>query len=364
MFKLKCDDFLEYDESTGTYSMPAEQRVRDETERNRWKNIGLTLLKDWRLYLMLVPMLLVYLLWKYAPMYSLTAAFRYGSAVNPDERAWAGISAFQSIFVGFYSASFWMAFRNTFILAFYGLLFGFPMPIILALFFNEVKSNITRSILQVCVYLPKFISTVIVTSLALALFQGTAGGQPIGIVSRFLMMISHSETLMSRVNDGLLLTSEYFRALYVVTDIWEHAGYDRLRQYSILRRGNRRVAHLIRGGADRRRGQDAADALRSSAQHTLHRDYNAHHEDRRPALRRLRKTLPVEPRFDLRQLQRGGSCLYVVKQIVNGVNRCGTQPGLRYRGRDDEQPHRHDSRHRRKHDCPQSFGCIAVLIGG
>ena len=226
MFKLKCDDFLEYDESTGTYSMPAEQRVRDETERNRWKNIGLTLLKDWRLYLMLVPMLLVYLLWKYAPMYSLTAAFRYGSAVNPDERAWAGISAFQSIFVGFYSASFWMAFRNTFILAFYGLLFGFPMPIILALFFNEVKSNITRSILQVCVYLPKFISTVIVTSLALALFQGTAGGQPIGIVSRFLMMISHSETLMNRVNDGLLLTSEYFRALYVVTDIWEHAGYD------------------------------------------------------------------------------------------------------------------------------------------
>ena len=57
MFKLKYDDFLTYDESSGTYSMSAEQRVRDETERNSWKTVGFTVLKDWRLYLMLVPMI-------------------------------------------------------------------------------------------------------------------------------------------------------------------------------------------------------------------------------------------------------------------------------------------------------------------
>ena len=59
MFKLKCDDFLAYDEATGTYSLPKDQQVRDEHERKSWKTVGITLLKDWRLYLMLVPMLLV-----------------------------------------------------------------------------------------------------------------------------------------------------------------------------------------------------------------------------------------------------------------------------------------------------------------
>ena len=51
MFKLKCDDFLIYDEESGAYYMSDEQKVRDETERNRWKNTGWTVLKDWRLYI-------------------------------------------------------------------------------------------------------------------------------------------------------------------------------------------------------------------------------------------------------------------------------------------------------------------------
>ena len=67
LFKLKCDDFLERD-ADGNYYMPAEQQVRDEAEKTHWKEVGFTLLKDWRLYLMLVPMLLVYILWRNMPM--------------------------------------------------------------------------------------------------------------------------------------------------------------------------------------------------------------------------------------------------------------------------------------------------------
>ena len=179
MFKLKCDDFLIYDEATGTYSMSPEQQVRDQTERNRWKNTGWTILKDWRLYIMLVPMILVYFLWKYMPMYELMACFK-DPTTGTDKVAsqyWTGLRYFQQLFTDTtYSPQFWRAFRNTFITAFYGLLFGFPMPILLALFFNEVRSNIARSIMQVCVYLPKFLSTVIVTSLVLILFRGSAAG--------------------------------------------------------------------------------------------------------------------------------------------------------------------------------------------
>ena len=227
MFKLKCDDFLVFDESTGTYSMAPDQKVRDEAEKNSWKSAGFTLLKDWRLYLMLVPMILVYFLWKYMPMYELIACFKdpsTGDTLHVNTFSWTGLRYFQILFTDTtLSPDFWLAFRNTFITAFYGLLFGFPMPIILALFFNEVRSNIARSVMQVCVYLPKFLSTVIVTSLTLILFRGTAGGQGAGVVAQVFKAFGAKKDLVS---SGLVFTTQYYRAIYIITDLWEHAGYD------------------------------------------------------------------------------------------------------------------------------------------
>lgn len=233
MFKLKCDDFLIYDEATGTYSMPADQRVRDETEKNRWKTVGFNLLKDWRLYLMLVPMLLVYLFWRYLPMTELLAAFKDANtpgATNVAQQRWFGLNNFVAIFGGAEASSFWPAFRNTFTIAFYNLLFGFPFPIILALFFNEVRSNVTRSIIQVLVYLPKFLSTVIVTSIALLLLRANSGttgqGNP-GVLSRFLLLFAgDNQTFKDAVSTGLFYSARYFRSLFVITELWEHAGYD------------------------------------------------------------------------------------------------------------------------------------------
>ncbi len=228
MFKLKCDDFLIYDAATGTYSMSPEQQVRDETERNKWKSTGWTILKDWRLYIMLVPMILVYFLWKYMPMYELIGCFKdptTGDGIHVASNSWTGLRYFQQLFTDTtYSPQFWRAFRNTFITAFYGLLFGFPTPIILALFFNEVRSNLARSIMQVCVYLPKFLSTVIVTSLVLILFRGTdAGTQSIGIVSKVFKAFGADPAI---VDQGLVFTTKYYRAIYIISDVWEHAGYD------------------------------------------------------------------------------------------------------------------------------------------
>ena len=232
LFKLKCDDFLEYDEASGTYYMPAEQQVRDEAEKTHWKEVGFTLLKDWRLYLMLVPMALVYLLWRYMPMTELLAAFKNPQTAGANtvaEQDWYGLTNFDELFFGAQSSLFWAAFRNTFIIAFYGLLFGFPFPIILALFFNEVKSNITRSILQVCVYLPKFMSTVIITTLFIVLFRDpTSGDEGMGVLSQALLALFPSDELRAAVNSegGLVFSNSYFRALYQISGIWEHGGYD------------------------------------------------------------------------------------------------------------------------------------------
>lgn len=228
MFKMKCDDFLTYDEATGTYSMPAEQQVRDQTEKNRWKSIGLSVLKDWRLYLMLVPMILVYILWRYMPMTQLLGAFKdYGTPGannDTDKMNWFGLNNFLEIFTGTYAKDFWPAFRNTFIIAFYNLLFGFPVPIILALFFNEVRSNVVRSTVQVLVYLPKFLSTVIVTSIALLLLSG---GEEIGVLAKLISVFGpNNAELQTALKGGIFYEARYFRSLYVITELWEHAGYD------------------------------------------------------------------------------------------------------------------------------------------
>lgn len=231
--KKFASDYLVYDEVTGKYREDEEQAVRDDVEKHHWLNVARTVIKDWRLYLMLVPMLLVFLFWRYFPMYELLGAFKvHKDSVPVSDQLYLGFSYFRELFVGASTRAqeFWTAFRNTFLISFYGLCFGFPMPIIIALFFNEIKSNIARSIYQVATYLPKFMSTVIMTSLvAMLLRRGTTGvgefaGIDPGVISRALVSLGviTEETAFS----GMLNFPEYFRAIYLISGIWETAGYD------------------------------------------------------------------------------------------------------------------------------------------
>ena len=224
--KGKAADYLLYDQETGTYYEDPEQAVRDDVEKHYWLNVGRTVIRDWRLYVMLVPMLLVFLFWRYLPMYELLGAFKVSDEVKPvSEQLFAGFSYFKTLLVGSgtLSTEFWRAMRNTFLLSFYGLCFGFPMPIILALFFNEVRSNAARSVYQVFTYLPKFMSTVVMTSLVTMLVKQGSDIRSIGIVSQFLRNIG----LISQeaADAGLLNNPGYFRAIYQISGIWEEAGY-------------------------------------------------------------------------------------------------------------------------------------------
>lgn len=225
--KVKAADFLIYDEATQTYRENSEQAVRDDVEKHYWLHVGRTIARDWRLYLMLIPMLLVFLFWRYFPMYELLGSFKVADNVLPvSKQLFAGFSNFRLLLVGkdTLSTEFWRALRNTFVLSFYGLCFGFPMPIILALFFNEIKSNFARSIYQVLTYLPKFMSTVVMTSLVMMLVKQGAQTSNMGVVSQLLANLG----LVSRdvANAGLLNNPGFFRAVYIISGIWESAGYD------------------------------------------------------------------------------------------------------------------------------------------
>ena len=225
--KAKAADYLIYDEASGTYRQSPEQAVRDDVEKHYWLHVGRTILKDWRLYIMLVPMILVFLFWRYFPMYELLGCFKVSDEVKPvSEQLFSGFSYFKRLLVGGdgLSTEFWRAMRNTFILSFYGLCFGFPVPIILALFFNEIRSNIARSVYQVLTYLPKFMSTVVMTSLVMMLVKQGSLTSGMGIISQLLAKLG----LVSRevANAGLLNNPSFFRPAYILSGIWEGAGYD------------------------------------------------------------------------------------------------------------------------------------------
>ena len=231
----KAADYLVYDEAAGVYRENPEQVVRDDVEKHAWRHIGMTILKDWRLYLMLVPMLLVFLLWRYLPMYELLGCFKVPDEVLPvAQQHFSGFSYFKRLLVGGDSMSleFWRALRNTFLLSFYGLCFGFPMPIVLALFFNEIRSNIVRSTCQVLTYLPKFMSTVVMTSLVTMLVKQGSLTTGMGIISQALeaLGIISFET----ANAGLLNNPDFFRAIYQISGIWEGAGYDSIVYFAAI----------------------------------------------------------------------------------------------------------------------------------
>ena len=229
------DEYLVYNEELKRYELDPEQAVRDDVEKNRWKLNWQLIVKDWRLYVMLIPMILVFLFWRYFPMYELLGCFKItevGKEVA--QMKWCGFPNFKMLMFGTttQTTAFWRAFRNTFLLSFYGLLFGFPMPIILALFFNEIKSDILRSIYQVLTYLPKFMSTVVMTTLVTMLLKQGDIISGTGIVSLALAKLG---LISKEVADaGLLNNPDFFRSIYQISGIWEGAGYDSIVYFAAI----------------------------------------------------------------------------------------------------------------------------------
>lgn len=191
------------------------------------KNGGI-ILRDWRLYCLLFPMILWFLLFVYKPMGGLLVSFK---DYKPDR----GIMG--SDFAGFYNFAklmfddtfkkeFWGAFRNTFMISLYGLIFGFPIPIILAILFSEIIHEPYRKLTQTLTYLPHFLSEVTITGLVIMLLKQSSIST--GIIARVMTDIGFNP-------DGKILeTARYFRPLFCITGIWKEAGYSSIVFFAAL----------------------------------------------------------------------------------------------------------------------------------
>jgi putative aldouronate transport system permease protein len=169
--------------------------------------------RDRLLYLMLLPGLCWFLLFKYVPMYGLSIAFRnYNIFQGFANAPFAGLSVFRRLF-GY--ADFWLAFRNTLILSILKLLCGFPIPILLSLMINEIPHSIPKKIVQTAVLLPNFISWVVMGSLIYIIFSPNSG--VIRSLADFAGFKGNLPNILTDKNN--------FRTMLVWSDIWKSAGY-------------------------------------------------------------------------------------------------------------------------------------------
>lgn len=218
-------------------NLASDQNVIDEVERTKWKRTGMTLLRDWRLYVLLIPIMLFLILFKYLPIRGILYGFRWNEQavegqVSPSSEQWCGFLWLKMIFASkAYAPQFWGAFRNTFVNSMYGLVFGFPIPIFLALCFSEIKNLHYRSVVQVCAYLPHFISSVVVTQLIRLWCSSAIETQKIGAGLLYKMIDAMGGTKsdggVAFVESGIdiLDNPKFFRPIYQVSGVWEGAGY-------------------------------------------------------------------------------------------------------------------------------------------
>lgn len=167
--------------------------------------------REWQIYLMLAPLIIWFLLFLYKPMVGLQIAFKDFSLFRGiDASPWVGLEHFRTLFD---SDIFMRAIKNTFIISFLNLLIGFPMPILLALMFNEIVNGKFRKTVQTIVYLPHFISLVIIAGIVINVFSPSTG-----VVNLLLQKLGFDSIYF-------LTQPEWFRPIFIGAGIWQEAGF-------------------------------------------------------------------------------------------------------------------------------------------
>ncbi len=174
----------------------------------------LYLIRNWQLWLMLFPAMLYILIFCYVPMYGVQLAFReYSFSAGIIGGEWVGLKYFKQYFD---SPMFVTTLKNTFVIAFASIVVGFPIPIMLAMLINQIRNRKWKRTLQTTVYIPYFISVVVLVSMINVMFANEKG-----VVANFLKDIH----LVSETTN-ILGSEKTFVPLYVLTGVWQSMGWN------------------------------------------------------------------------------------------------------------------------------------------
>lgn len=195
--------------SQGTASVGVINRAGNSLKRSTYmKRYG-------TLYLLLCLPILFFVIFRYVPMVYIVGAFKQNNTIKPLwEVPWAKNNGFEFFIKAFNDRDFLNALRNTLMLNLLDLVIGFPAPVILALLLNELTFKKLKKVTQTIVYLPHFLSWIIISGLALKLFAPTDG-----LVNLLIKRLG-GEAI------PFLNKSNYWVGTYIALGIWKDAGWN------------------------------------------------------------------------------------------------------------------------------------------
>jgi putative aldouronate transport system permease protein len=171
-----------------------------------------TFIRDYQLWIMILPAILVIIIFNYIPMYGVQLAFReYDFTKGITGGEWVGLHYFKEFINNYMFAD---LMKNTVVISLATIILGFPAPIILALIINQVVWKKWKKMIQTTVYLPHFISMVVMVGLLNVLLSPETG-----IVGHIMKSIGLGDI-------NLLASENTFVPVYVLSDIWQHAGWN------------------------------------------------------------------------------------------------------------------------------------------
>ena len=164
------------------------------------------------LYVLLFPSIILLIMFAYIPMLGLVIAFKdYSPANGILNSPWAGFKYFTQFFN---SVQFGTTMMNTLKISIYSILVGFPLPILLALLCNQIRTGKFKKVFQVTTYLPHFISTMVMCGMIILFLSPNSG------------LIANIFKSLGWTMPNLLSKPESFAGVYVWSDVWQHIGWD------------------------------------------------------------------------------------------------------------------------------------------
>ena len=167
--------------------------------------------RDYQLYIMMLPVVVYLFIFAYIPIYGVQIAFKdYNVGQGILGSPWVGFDNFTRFFRSF---QFWNVLKNTLVLSLYGLIAGFPIPILLALMVTQVRREGFKKFVQTVTYAPHFISEVVVVGMLFIFLSPTSGIVNIGLGKLGVQAVN------------FLAEPSMYKHLYVWSGVWQGAGW-------------------------------------------------------------------------------------------------------------------------------------------
>lgn len=166
---------------------------------------------NWQLYVLVLPAVIYFIFFHYMPLYGIQIAFKdYKAVEGIVGSAWVGFKHFISFFNAYY---FKRLLLNTFVLNVFYLLWSFPVPLILAIFLNQIRGERKKRFIQTSIYVPYFISTVVLAGMLYIFLSPTSG------------ILNFARTALGMRAIDYMSEATAFRSIYIISGIWQSAGY-------------------------------------------------------------------------------------------------------------------------------------------